>query len=215
MEPDKTPEQERHLIAVLRTQADVARVRERLLAEGVAESEIAVDAAADEIPALRAEMRAELSDAVVLPHAAFIADKEGARGFLLSFAALALIGIVVSFPLALIDVGLSYWTRFLVIAGTILIMAFTIALVLGTAWGSRNTDDPSAASRGVIMRIGEDTARIRDILAAADPIRVDEITADGEPAATVYTESRDADRNLAPKVADTVEHMRDASHKPQ
>ncbi|HEY7627702.1 MAG TPA: hypothetical protein VH761_11565 [Ilumatobacteraceae bacterium] len=215
MEPDKVPDSERHVIAVLRSREAADRVVDRLVASGVNRQLITVDDPADETPALRAEMRAELSDAVILPQASFIADKEGARGFGLTLLLTGLIALVLAFPIALIDYGLSYWSRFLVAAGITVGLALMIALVFGIAWGSSDPNKPAAAQRGTTLRVRVDNESVKRIIVEADPIRVDEITEQGEPAAAVHTENQAADDNLADKAIDTVAHMKEQSDKPQ
>jgi len=217
MEPANTAGSERHVIAVLRTAEEAERVARRLVDAGVPESKISVDEPRDEGPALRAEMRAELTESVASPQAALIAHKSGNRGFLLTFSIAATVAIVLSFPLALIDFGLSsYWTRWITTVLVLLAVAFVVSLVLGLTWGSPAVDQPAAAHRGTVIRIAEDNDRVKQILIDADPIRVDEVTAAGEPAGSVFNESVAADpENLGGKVSDTVDHMRDESQKPR
>jgi len=207
---------ERQVIAVLRSPQDAERVARKLVDAGVPESKISLDDPRDEAPALRAEMRAELSDSVASPQAALIADRGGNRGFLLTFAIAAGVAIAISFPLALIDFGLSsYWTRWLTMALVLTAMAFVVSLVLGLASGSAAVDKPAAAHRGTVIRVAEDNDRVRRILIDADPIRVDEVTPAGEPAGSVFNESqKDDDRRLSDKIAQTVDHMKDEFQKP-
>ena len=217
MEPANSPSSERQVIAVLRTPEEAELVARRLVDAGVPQSKISVDEQRDEAAALRAEMRAELTESVASPQAALIANKSGNRGFLLTFSIAATVAIVLSFPLALIDFGLSsYWTRWITTVLVLLALAFVVSLVLGLAWGSPAVDQPAAAHRGTVIRVAADDDRVKQILIDAHPIRVDEVTAAGEPAGSVFNESAAAEPDtLGGKVAETVEHMKDESNKPR
>jgi hypothetical protein len=216
MEPANSPGTERQVIAVLRTPEEAQRVARQLVDAGVPESRISVDQERDEAPALRAEMRAELTESVASPQAALIAHKSGNRGFLVTFSIAAAVAIVLSFPLALIDFGLSsYWTRWIATVLVLLALAFVVSLVLGLAWGSPAVDQPAAAHRGTVIRVAADDDRVKQILIDADPIRVDEITAAGEPAGSVFDETAADPDTLRGKVSETVEHMKDESNKPR
>jgi len=217
MEPTRQPDSERHVIAVLRSPGEAERVARRLVDAGVPEYKISVDDQRDEGPALRAEMRAELTESVASPQAALIAHKSGNRGFLVIFSIAAAVAIVLSFPLALIDFGLSsYWTRWITAVLVLLAMAFVVSLVLGLTWGSPPVDQPSAAHRGTVIRVKDDNDRVKQILIDADPIRVDEVTAAGEPAGAVFNEAVAADPDqLTGKISETVDHIKDESQKPR
>jgi hypothetical protein len=215
VEPDKTVDAQRHVIAVLRTPQIARQVVAELKANGISDRQVRVDDPRDEEPALRAEMRAEIADAVVLPQASFIADKEGARGFFITFLSLSGAAVVVALLVALIDWGMNYWERFVVAVAIGVGLALAIALVFGLAWGSSDPNRPAAALRGTVVRVGVDNDTVRRILTAADPIRVDEITAAGNPAATVWTEEQRGGEHVSGKTRHTIEHMREQADKPQ
>src|SRR4051794_20267832 len=118
MEPQNESQSSgRQVIAVLRNVEDAERVAARLVDQGVPDDGIFVDDPRDEARELRAEQHAEAAKSVIAPQAAFIADKQGFRGFWMLSVVLCGAAIVLSFPLALIDFGLSYWWRYLIVAG--------------------------------------------------------------------------------------------------
>jgi membrane protein YdbS with pleckstrin-like domain len=198
-----------HLLAVMPDTESAERLAQRLRDEGVSADSIHVDDARDDADALRAEMAAEMNDAVVAPQAVFIASKEGVRGTALFTLIGSIVALIVTVPIAFIDVGLNYWARFVIEASFLIFMVFLIAYVLGGAW-AWNPEQKMAAERGVVLRIRETSPRITDLVIEAGPIRVDEVAADGAPLSTVHTEGSDADEQMMPKVEDTIDHIRDA-----
>lgn len=198
-----------HLLAVMRDAESARRVVDDLTAHGLDGASIQVDEARDESDALRAEMAAETTDSVMSPQGVFIASKEGARGTVLFTVVGSVVALLVCIPVAMIDVGLTYWARYAIEAGFLVLMVFLIGYVLGGAW-AWNPEEQMAAERGVVVRVPASTPELAQIIIEADPIRLDEVTADGRPVAIIHTDGVTADSHLAPKVSDTVHHVRDA-----
>ncbi len=157
-------------------------------AAGVAADAIEFEDPGDETASLRAEMREELDDAWVLPQAAFIAPKEGARSFVVLTAVTCVVGAAIGVPLAFIDFGMTFWTRLLLIEGLLVATGFAIGLVLGPSLGVKRPNEPMAAQRGFTVRVRQNDAPTRARLSAFNPVRLDEITVDGEPVSTLATE---------------------------
>jgi hypothetical protein len=215
MDARTTPQPRRELIAVMRSRADAERVAARLTRMGLDQRAMRIDDQADYTAALRAEMRQELDDAVVAPQASFVATKEGARGFVFVTVIAMAVSALLALPLALIDFGSPYWVRYLVVFGILAVLAFTFGLVFGPSLGTKDSDDVAAATRGSVLRIRDDSAWVREVVMKGDPIRVDEVTAAGDPAATLYTESQDIDEHIGAKVKDTGSQVRHQFNRPR
>jgi len=200
---------------VLRSREEAERAAAQLERRGVDRNLMRIDDPADVSTSLRAEQRQELDDAVIMPHASFIATKEGTRGFVLISVVTVVVCLLVSIPLALIDFGLSYWLRFIIVFAIVLTMGLTLALVFGPSFGTKDKDDVAAASRGSLLYVASNSPSIRELLAACNPIRVDEVTPRGDPKATVYTESDHVDNSIAEQVKDTTNQVRHQAHRPR
>jgi hypothetical protein len=203
-DPSFTPESERELLVVYPTAQQANQARTALLDAGVADADIHVGEEPDVVAALRAEMHQELTDAWVVPNAAVAYTKESAHGLLVASAIGALIGLVAAFPLALIDVGSSYWVRFIVFAAVGVAFGLAIALVAGPALGANRPAEEPAGVRGTVLRVEHDSHQLRQLLADLHPIRLDEMGHDGTPIATVTTEGPDTEVETA---VETVKDM--------
>lgn len=206
-----------HLVAVMPDAESAARLARGLRQRGVAAESIATGERLVETEALRAEVAAETTDAVVAPQAAFIASKEAVRGTALFTLVGSIAALAIAAPIALIEVaGLDYWARYLIEAAFLVFMVFLIAYVLGGAWGW-DPERPLAAERGVVVRIDDISPQIEQFVIAEGPLRVDRVTDDGAPAGAVHTEGTHADEHIKPKVGDTVhrvqESMRDQARR--
>src|SRR5215213_1967857 len=101
---ERIPENERQLIAVVRDRDAAEHLVARLGELGVSGDAIRVADARDRAVAYRAEMRAELTDAVLVPGQVF-ADKEGARGFLFVGTFCVAGSVLLAFLIALLPYG--------------------------------------------------------------------------------------------------------------
>jgi hypothetical protein len=199
-DPTFTPEADRELLAVYETDEEASRVRSRLIDAGIPEDEIHIGEHLDIVSALRAEMHDELANAFVVPNAAAVYPKESAVGMSLMAAVGSALGIVAAFPLAAIDVGSSYWTRWIVWAVVMVGFGLSVAMVAGAALGTRRPNEPNAAERGVVLRVEHDSEGLRRLLGELHPIRLDEVAHDGMPIANV---SHEGPRTIAEQVAQT------------
>ena len=172
----------------VRDRAQAEEAVARLRAAGVAEEAVHLDEGLDYVASLRSEMHDELTNAWVVPNAAVAYTKESAHGLATAVVIGVGIGLALAFPMALIPLGHSHPMRLLVWAVVGMAFGATVALVAGPALGTRRPDEPSAAQRGTVVRVEQDTAQLRSLLAELGPIRLDEITAAGDPIATVTTE---------------------------
>jgi hypothetical protein len=187
-DPTFTPETDRELLAVYETEDAANRARQLLVDAGVPAGHIHIAEGPDVVSALRAEMHDELSNAFVVPNAAALYPKESAIGMGLMAVVGTVIGLLAAFPLAAIDVGSSYGTRWVVWAVVMVGFALSVAMVAGAALGTRRPNEPNAAERGVVLRVEHDSEGLRHLLAELHPIRLDEIAHDGMPIANVTHE---------------------------
>jgi hypothetical protein len=185
-----SPHPDTHELLVVFAGRDQADAAERRLEDaGVPRRVIDVDREQDALLSLHAEMREELAESWMLPHAGVAMTKEGARGFVGITALCCVIAVVVAVPFAFIDFGMTFWARLLVLGLIALACGGVIGLILGPALATKRPDEPAAADRGVVMHIRADTPAVRQILAEVRPIRVDEITGGVIPRGTVQTEA--------------------------
>jgi hypothetical protein len=212
---EKTPESERHLIAVMRSRGEAEHVVTRLTRMGLDPAVTRIDDAADYSMALRAEMREELDLAVIMPHASFVAAKEGSRGFVSTMLVALGASAVVALPLALVDFGPPYWSRYLILVAILGILALAFGLVSSPSLGTKDNDHVAAATRGTVLRIADNAPWIRNVLVDSDPIRVDETTRDGDPVATLFTESQEIDAHPVAQIKDTAAPVRHQFNRPR
>jgi hypothetical protein len=183
-----TPESDRELVVVYPTEEQARAAAQRVVELGVPAVGVRVGAETDEIVALRAEMREELSEAWIVPAAGFAATKEGMKGTLYLGAIATLIALVVAVPLAFIDYGATLGVRLVVHVVIALFFGGLVGFIAGGASNAKPPNELMAAQRGTVVRVDQDTPAVREALAALEPIRLDEVGHDDTPLATVVTE---------------------------
>ena len=211
-DPTFIPEADRELLVVYPDLEQAEAARRALLDRGVPEREIHVDDEPDAVASLRAEMHEELTRAWVVPNAAALYPSGAARGLALASVAGAIVGLLAAFPLALIEVGGSYWLRWVVFAVVGVAFGLTVGLVVGPASGAPRPGELPAAARGTMLRVERDTEVVRRVLSDLDPVRIDEVTEEGDPIATVSTEHPDT---MAETVRDAAASARGDDYHPQ
>jgi hypothetical protein len=183
-----TPETDRDLVVVYPTEQQAREAGRRLQELGVPSGSIRIGEDTDAIASLRAEMREELTQAWLMPTAGVVATEESAKGTLYLGAIATLLALVIGVPPAFVDYGSTLAVRLV----THVVIAFIFGGLVGfIAGGARNAKPPNellAAQRGTVLRVGQDTPAVRDALAALEPLRLDEVGADGTPLDTVITE---------------------------
>ncbi len=179
------------LLAVYPDVQHAQAARAALVAAGLHDEEIRVDEDLDSVAALRAEMHDEMSRAWVVPNAGVAYPAEAARGLALVSVVAITLGVAAAFPLALIDVGGSYWIRWLVFAVVGAAFGLAVSLVIGPAGGAPRPGEQPAAARGTVLHVDHDSTEVRAVLADHDPIRIDEVTPQGDLIETVTTERPD------------------------
>jgi apolipoprotein N-acyltransferase len=162
---------------------------------------VRLDAESDEVLSLRAEMHEELTQAWIVPTAAFVATKEGAKGMGMVGAIAIVIALAIAIPLAFVDFGSTLGVRLIVFSLVAVALGGTIGFVAGAGMGSKRPAEPMAAHSGVVLRVDQDSRALRDALADEEPIRVDEVTHDDVPLDTILTEEQAHDDGTVEEVA--------------
>jgi hypothetical protein len=165
----------RDLLAVVPDDEAVERVRRKLADADVPPGAVAVDHEADRRVSLEAEMADEANAGWILPQAAFIADKRGTRGLVLVGAVACAAGVLFLSPFLFVDLGLSTWTRWILVLGIGITFGITIALVVGPALGAKRPSEPMAAQQGHVLRIPANDEAARAALADEAALRIDEV----------------------------------------
>jgi hypothetical protein len=191
----------RELLVVYPTQERAEAAKARVLELGVEPTSVRVDAETDEIASLRAEMHEELTQAWIVPTAAFIATKEGAKGMGLIGAVAILISLAIAVPLAFIDFGSTLGVRLIVFSAVAVALGATIGFVAGAGAAAKRPGERMAAHRGTVLRVEGDTPELRRALLDLEPIRVDEVAHDDTPLDTIMTEGDEGSDGTVEDVA--------------
>ena len=200
-DPTFTPETERELVAVFADGAAATRARAALVGAGVGEHRIRVDDDQDTVAALRAEMHEELTRSWTVPNAAVVYPGTSARGLATVSVVAGAVAVPAAFALAAVDLGASYWVRLVIWLGVLLTFAFTLGLVIGPSAPAQRPGEPAAPLAGSVLRVRGDSGRLRRLLAEHDPVRIDELTHDGRPIATVAVDTPDTEAETLKDIA--------------
>jgi hypothetical protein len=198
---DQADHEGRELLVVYATPERAETARARVLALGLDPAAVRIDAETDEIASLRAEMHEELTQAWIVPSAAFIATKEGAKGMAFVGAVAILVSLLIAVPLAFIDFGATLGTRLVVFSLVAIALGGTIGFVAGAGAAAKRPGERMAAHRGTVVRVDVDTPELRRALVDLEPIRLDQVTHDGTPLDTVVTEGDRRDDGTVEELA--------------
>lgn len=190
-DPTFIPEHDRELLVVYPDREHARAAATALLDAGVPREHVHLDEEPDAVASLRAEMHDELTKAWVVPNAGVVYPAGSARGLAMVAVIGAAIGLLAAFPLALIDWGSTYWVRWLIWAVVGVGFGLAVAFVVGPAGGAPRPGELPPAARGIMLRVEEDSPELRHLLAGLEPIRMDEITHDGDPIDAVTIEKPD------------------------
>jgi hypothetical protein len=190
-DPTVTPDGERELLAVFPDPSRAHAARTALLDAGLRDEAVRIDEDLDAVVSLRAEMHDEMRRAWVVPNAGVAYPAEAARGLAMVSVVAVALGVAAAFPLALIDVGGTYWLRWVVFAVVGAAFGLTVSLVVGPAAGAPRPGERPAAARGTVLHVECDTPAVREVLVDHDPIRIDEVSRQGHPIGTVLRERPD------------------------
>ena len=200
-DPAFTPSSERELLVVYPTPEAAGHARDRLLDLGINPASIRIDEESDEIASLRAEMHEEVTQAWIVPTAAFVATKESVKGMGFVGGMAILASLAIAIPLAFIDFGASLGVRLVWFSIIAVAVGGTIGFIAGASAGVKRPGELMAAHRGTVLRVNEDTPALRASLVELHPIRLDEISHDDTPLETVMTEDETDDEGIVEEVA--------------
>lgn len=183
-------EHEHELIGVFR---DEQAAREAAEATHAPTGDVRVGEGRDNQAALRAEMREEIDHTVVGAGVGPF-TKEMTKGLLWGTALASALGLLLGLPFGFIPFGDSTLATRLVITGGVGAAAGAVlGFVLGGGWGgAADSNKRLAAERGVTVAAPDTPATVKALLEKG-PIRVDRVTRDGQPVATVTTEEQAGD----------------------
>ena len=204
-DPSFTPISERELLVVYPTPERAGEARDRLLELGIGPASIRVGEESDEIASLRAEMHEELTQAWIVPTAAFVATKESVKGMGFVGGVTILASLAVAIPLAFIDFGSTLGVRLVWFSIIAVAVGGTIGFVAGASVAVKRPGELMGAHRGTVLRVAEDTPAIRRSLVELHPIRLDEIAHDDTPLDTVMTEDETDNVGTVEEVAANIE----------
>ncbi len=183
---------EHNLIGVFRDDQGARAAADAAAQAGVDRSRIRIGGRADEVGSLRGEQSEEMGNAVAGPGNVGPFTKEATKGIAFTTPVATVAGAVLALPLALLPLDLSLVLRLVIAAAVGAAAGATLGLVMGGGLAAKGPGDELAAERGVTVGISfEDAAeaeRVARALRQKDPIRLDVVRADGQPAGTVTTE---------------------------
>lgn len=199
------------LVAVFQPH-QVQVVRQELLRLGCPPGAVRVEDDADERWSLRAEQVEETDQPLVAPtHAGVVIPKEAAKAVSIAIPTGAAIGALLGLPFAVIEAGsLGLGMRLLWCAVVGAALGSTVAYLVGTAMSAKDPYEPSAAQRGVVVRVDQVTPAVEAALVRLAPIRIDRFDADGVVLGTITTEEDRQPGGIVEEVAANVRREAEA-----
>lgn len=154
---------------------------------------------------LRAEQTEETDRSLVAPPAGLVMTKEATKAASIAVPVGALVGAVLLLPFAVIEAGdLQIWLRLLWCAIVGATLGGTVGYLAGTAMAAKDSFEPNAAQRGVVVRVDRPTPAIEAALVALAPIRIDRFDRDGVVLGVVATEEDRQPGGIVEEVAANV-----------
>ena len=197
---------EKRLIGVYRDDEAAARAAEA--AERSGARNVVCGARVDAVDSLQNEMREEMEHTFVGPGSVGPFDKESTKGMARWVPACTIGAMVLSIPLAFIEMGsLGFATRLGIVLACAATAGSTVGFLAGMAMGGKRSGDrtegtegkgidrriqPMAAEEGVVVGATVDervSEKVADAMAAFDPIRLDKSGMGGQPLSTLATEA--------------------------
>jgi hypothetical protein len=190
------------LIAVFPRTEEQA-VRRQLDRAGIPPASTRIDEPDDARLALHAEQREEIDRSAFAPQAGVLLTKEAAKTTTVAVPVGAAIGALVLLPLSFVPMGeLAWWARALWLVAIGVAAGATVAFISGSAMAAKDPLEPSLLDRGVVVVVPA-SAHARAVLLALEPIRLDQISADG----TVERVTTEEDREPGGAFEETVENI--------
>ncbi len=175
------------LIAVFRTKAEAADAGLALVGAGADPDDVVLAEAGDREVVLTAEMQTELGRGPIWR--AFMTR----HGRLPSVLVMGVIGwtvsAIIAFAIAAFDFGPdSYWERFIIAFAVVVAMGTTVSLLAIGAIATGSPDPRLASERGTTLHVHRASDTSCQMLLQMNPLRIDEVSADGRPAPGVHVQ---------------------------
>jgi hypothetical protein len=196
---------ERHLLAVFPTADSARAAAETLTRQGVPSGAVRVGARDDEVRALRAEQREEMSHTWVGAGNVGPFTKEMSKGLLLGSLVGGILGALVGIVAALIfmdqfEVGL----RILVGGAIGALGGATLGFTMGGGLGAKGPAEQLAGEQGVTVLVRSADPTVRATLERCNPLRLDVLDAEDHPVGTVTSAGGDTMSEVAGGIARTI-----------
>lgn len=189
----------------------VARITEGLARLGVPDDAVHLAERDDVDTSLHAEQVEEARESLVMPAAGVLLPKEPTKSVSIAIPVAAVIGAALAFPFAFIHVdSMSFWVRAFWLVAVGATMGGTIAYIVGSAMALRDPHTPSAAQRGVVVRVDDARPEVGELLRGLDPIRLDLLSGSSTVIGTVTTEEDREQGGIVEEVADNVRREAEA-----
>ena len=174
-------------------------------AKHVGGDEVRVGSDADMRASLQAEMHEEASEALIAPQVGVAYPTEAKKSIFLFGPLFVAAGAILAIPFGLIPIGyVPFWVRcfWYVVIGAA--AGGAVAAITLPALSAKSGLEPSAAQRGVVVRIAPWSQDIEAAMADAQPIRLDRIGPDDFPVGTVTTEEDHTEGGIAREFRDNL-----------
>jgi hypothetical protein len=160
----------------------------------------------DERASLMAEQQQEMRDSFTSPQAGVALPKQTVKALSLTIPLASLVGAIVLLPFAFIPVsGMSFAVRLFWCAVVGATAGGTLAFIVTSAMAAKDPFEPSAAQRGVVVRVDDVRPAVEEALRKAAPIRLDQVDQDGNVLKTVVTEEDRTPGGIIEEVGRNVE----------
>jgi hypothetical protein len=171
------------LVAVFATDGRALEAARRVRKVGVDDRSIRVGESLDALASVRGEMREEALGVTGSPTGPY--PRSAVRGLTLGTLLGSVAGLAIVLPFAAIPMGgLELTTRLLIVAAVGLVFGAFLGWFLGGAFGLERPEQPLAAARGTTLAVPDSDAA-RQVLLTSGTLRVDVVSAAGEPVATL------------------------------
>ena len=193
----------RRLVAVFPDRQSAERAVEDAVGAGARRSDIRVGDEVDERSAMRGEMRQELESSFISAQGAFAYPKEAWKGgglATLLYGAAGALALMLLTPFVLTNMGIG--ARLLILGGIGLVAGATIGIIVGPGFSAKGPNEAIAAERGVTVSLPLTDEGLPKVFRNAGAIRVDEVTAAGEPIINLSSEGDDEDRGAVERMTD-------------
>jgi hypothetical protein len=184
------------LVGVFHDRDQAEAAAEGAQALGVADEDVHIQRQEDKVASLRGEMREELERSWFSPQGGILLTKRSLKGMAAVSPVAVVAGILLLLPFAFIAWGLPLWGRILLTTVVGAIAGGTVGFIVGGGEAEKGAGAPMAAEHGVTVRVADARPEVQARLADAEPVRLDVVTPEGTPVASVSSESERNDEGV-------------------